>query len=97
MMALTVMMTFYLVGVWHGTTSNFMVFGLLQGLGVVISATFAKAMKNYFGKDRYKRLEKHLSIHWASVFLCFHFTCVTFMVLNNSLAEVTGSLATFLL
>jgi len=96
MMALAVMITFYLVGAWHGTTSNFIVFGLLQGAGVVVSSAFGKALRRRLGGDKYKRLNAQPVIHWASVFLCFHFTCATFMVLNNSAEEITNALATFL-
>ena len=95
-MALAVMVTFYLVGAWHGTTENFVVFGLLQGVGVVVSAAFGRSMRRRLGKAGMAQFESRPLVRWTSVFLCFHFTCATFMLLNNSIEEVVTALAAFL-
>lgn len=96
MMALAVMITFFLVGAWHGTTSNFIAFGLLQGGGVVTASSFGRWLKRRLGAERNKALENHQGVRWASVFVCFHFTCATFLTLNNSIDEIIGSLGVFL-
>jgi len=57
MMALTVMITFYLVGAWHGTTLNFVAFGLMQGAGVVVSASFERTLRRMLGKPGMKALD----------------------------------------
>jgi len=96
MMAIAVLVTFYLVGAWHGTTSNYVVFGLLQGVGVIVSSAFAKELRRRYGNARCKQWGKLPTVRWASVFLCFHFICATLIVLNNSLQETVGSLGIFL-
>ncbi len=96
MMAITVLVTFYLVGAWHGTTTNFIIFGLLQGVGVVVSAGFGRWLKRRIGRDRYKTFDAHQGLHWLAIALCFNFTCATFLLLNNTLDEVVRSLLAFL-
>jgi D-alanyl-lipoteichoic acid acyltransferase DltB (MBOAT superfamily) len=48
--------TFFLVGVWHGRTSVFMFFGLLQGFGVSGNKLYQILMTEWLGKKRYKQL-----------------------------------------
>lgn len=48
--------TFFLVGVWHGRTSVFVFFGLLQGLGVSGNKLYQILMSRWLGKKGYKRL-----------------------------------------
>ncbi len=96
MMAVAVMAAFFLIGVWHGPTSNFIVFGLLQGTGVVISASFESMLRRTIGKNQLKSLDDHILFHAASIFVTFNFTCLTFLLLDNSLEDVVLSLGTFL-
>jgi D-alanyl-lipoteichoic acid acyltransferase DltB (MBOAT superfamily) len=48
--------TFFLVGVWHGQTSVFIFFGVLQGLGVSATKLYQVLMAKWVGKKRYKAL-----------------------------------------
>ncbi len=48
--------TFFLVGVWHGQTSVFMFFGVLQGLGVSVTKLYQILMAKNLGRKRYKTL-----------------------------------------
>jgi D-alanyl-lipoteichoic acid acyltransferase DltB (MBOAT superfamily) len=50
--------TFMLVGVWHGQTTAFLVFGVLQGLGVVVNKLHQVAMTRLLGRKRYGALAK---------------------------------------
>lgn len=96
MLVVTVLVTFYLVGLWHGPTWNFITFGLLQGTGVVISAGFGRWLKRRVGKESYAAIEANQKLRWLAVFLCFNFTCATFLFLNNSVEDIVGSLQVFL-
>ena len=46
--------TFFLVGVWHGRTSEFAVFGVLQGGGVAINKLWQLALIRAMGRKGYK-------------------------------------------
>jgi D-alanyl-lipoteichoic acid acyltransferase DltB (MBOAT superfamily) len=58
--------TFLIMGVWHGTTSVFVVYGLLMGAGASINKLWQVMITKRLGKKRYKMLsEKTLSIYFA--------------------------------
>lgn len=48
--------TFFLVGIWHGRTSEFLVYGLLQGGGVSINKLWQVMLAQFMGRKRYKAL-----------------------------------------
>lgn len=48
--------TFFLVGAWHGTTSEFLFFGLLQGGGVAVNKLYQVFMAGRLGKKGYRAL-----------------------------------------
>jgi alginate O-acetyltransferase complex protein AlgI len=48
--------TFFLIGVWHGRTSAFVFFGVLQGAGVAINKLWQLKLTGAFGRTRYRAL-----------------------------------------
>lgn len=46
--------TFFLVGVWHGQTSEFLVFGILQGGGVAVNKLYQLKMVDWLGRKGYR-------------------------------------------
>lgn len=48
--------TFFLVGIWHGATSAFMVCGLFLGLGASLNQLFRATLRNRLGKKRFNAL-----------------------------------------
>jgi D-alanyl-lipoteichoic acid acyltransferase DltB (MBOAT superfamily) len=50
--------TWFLVGVWHGRTSEFLFFGFLQGFGVATNKLCQILMSRALGKKRYRELTK---------------------------------------
>jgi alginate O-acetyltransferase complex protein AlgI len=48
--------TFFLLGLWHGRTSEFLVFGLLQGGGVSANKLWQIAMAKLLGRKPYRQL-----------------------------------------
>ena len=48
--------TFFLVGVWHGRTSEFIFFGVLQGGGVAINKLWQLGITRTLGRKGYKAL-----------------------------------------
>ena len=57
--------TFFLVGVWHGRTSEFVIFGVLQGAGVALNKLWQIGMARALGRKRYKGVAKN------SVYIAF--------------------------
>lgn len=46
--------TFFLIGLWHGQTSEFAVFGVVLGLGVSVNKLFQVGMGMWLGRRRYR-------------------------------------------
>jgi len=51
--------TFFLIGVWHGRTSEFIFFGLLTGGGMSINKLWQLGMTRALGRKRYRELGKN--------------------------------------
>jgi alginate O-acetyltransferase complex protein AlgI len=51
--------TFFLVGVWHGRTSEFVFFGILQGGGMAINKLWQLGLARAMGRKGYKELAKN--------------------------------------
>ena len=51
--------TFFLVGIWHGRTSEFALFGVLQGGGVAMNKLWQINLTRVLGRKRYKQLTAH--------------------------------------
>jgi len=52
--------TFFLVGIWHGRTSEFVIFGLLTGGGISINKLWQLGLTSAMGRKRYKALANNL-------------------------------------
>jgi D-alanyl-lipoteichoic acid acyltransferase DltB (MBOAT superfamily) len=48
--------TFFLIGIWHGRTSEYVVFGVLQGGGVAANKLWQVWLTSRLGRKRYKAL-----------------------------------------
>jgi alginate O-acetyltransferase complex protein AlgI len=51
--------TFFLIGVWHGRTSEYIVFGILQGGGVAINKLWQLWLTRKLGRKPYKELARN--------------------------------------
>src|SRR5580704_9768141 len=74
-------MTFFLVGAWHGQTSSFLFFGVLQGLGVSINKIYEIFLTARIGRKGVKALNAngfYLAISRGLTFTWFTFTLLWF-------------------
>lgn len=73
--------TFFLVGAWHGRTSAFLFFGVLQGLGVSMNKLYQIVMDASLGRRRTKVLASNIfyvAVCRGLTFTWFAFTCAWF-------------------
>jgi D-alanyl-lipoteichoic acid acyltransferase DltB (MBOAT superfamily) len=72
-------LTFFLIGLWHGQTSEFIFFGFLLGMGISVNKLFQIEMAKAIGKKQYKTL----SNMWLYQAVCrgFTFTFFSFSLL----------------
>ena len=95
MMVIAVLVAFYVVGIWHGTTLNYLVFGLLQGGGVIVSAAFENGRKRLLGTAKARELNKTVWFQGVSILVTLHFTCATFLLLNDHPDRLVEALGLF--
>ena len=84
--------TFFLVGIWHGRTSIFVVFGLLQGLGVSGNKLYQILIARWLGKKRYRALAGNPLYHALArglTFTWFAFSLIFFWA-NWGQVDVLG-------
>ena len=55
--------TFFLVGLWHGQTSEFLFFGFLQGGGVAVNKLYQVLLQQRLGRKGYRTLAEHSLYH----------------------------------
>jgi D-alanyl-lipoteichoic acid acyltransferase DltB (MBOAT superfamily) len=73
--------TFFLVGLWHGQTSAFIFFGVLQGLGVSLTKLYQVLMAKWIGHKQYRQMSSHWLYDVATrglTFTWFTFTLLWF-------------------
>jgi alginate O-acetyltransferase complex protein AlgI len=73
--------TFFLVGAWHGVTSAFLFFGVLQGLGVSMNKLYQIALVARLGRKRVKALISngvYVAVCRGLTFTWFAFTLIWF-------------------
>lgn len=88
-------MTFFLIGVWHGRTSEFIFFGLLQGGGVAINKSWQVVLTNLLGRKRYSSLAGnpvYISFARGLTFSWFAFTLFWFWGSWNELRVAFGTI-----
>jgi alginate O-acetyltransferase complex protein AlgI len=51
--------TFLLMGIWHGSTAVFVIYGLLMGLGASINKLWQVGLTSSLGKKKYRTLQDH--------------------------------------
>lgn len=73
--------TFFLVGLWHGQTSEFVFFGLLQGGGVATNKLYQVLLQDRLGAKRYRELARqplYVALARGLTFTWFAFTLLWF-------------------
>ncbi len=79
--------TFLIAGIWHGTNLNYLVYGLLEGLGVVLSSVYSNRLKKKYGKKGFKEYEKKTGVKifehvWTCAYVCLSFSFVGYDVIG---------------
>lgn len=72
-------MSLFLAGVWHGSTTNFAIFGLIHGLGAMAVQIYADLFKWCFGRAAYQRYLKNEWIRRIAIIVTFHYVCFSLL------------------
>jgi D-alanyl-lipoteichoic acid acyltransferase DltB (MBOAT superfamily) len=93
--AFAMFVTFFLVGAWHGQTTAFLFYGVLQGLGVSANALYQTFMTKRLGKAAYARFRENMfyrNVARGLTFTWFSFTLLWFWSDWDKLAESSAQL-----
>jgi D-alanyl-lipoteichoic acid acyltransferase DltB (MBOAT superfamily) len=88
--------TFFLIGVWHGRTSEYIVFGILQGGGVAINKLWQLWLTRILGRKRYKNLATnaiYFSFSRGLTFSWFAFTMFWFWANWKQIGTIFSAIA----
>jgi alginate O-acetyltransferase complex protein AlgI len=69
----------FLAGVWHGSTINWVVFGILNGIGVGAVKLWELAIIRARGRKGHKEYLKNPRIRLAAIFVNLNFACLTYL------------------
>jgi D-alanyl-lipoteichoic acid acyltransferase DltB (MBOAT superfamily) len=86
-----IFITFFLVGVWHGRTSEFLFFGSLTGFGVAANLLYQIVLEKQMGRKRYRALTSnalYIAICRGLTFTWFTFTLLWFWSNWGQLREI---------
>lgn len=83
---LSVLLTFLIVGLWHGTDPGFAVFGLLHGLGVLAVGPYQALLRRLLGEQGLAAYEDSRVLRVVRTAACYHYLCVTMLFFERPLS-----------
>lgn len=95
MLAFSIVTTFLVVGAWHGTSLNFIVFGVLHAGGILVTGLYDQILKNTLNRNARRAWHNNPVVHGASVFICFHYVAATILLFPNSTGDLIEALSQF--
>jgi D-alanyl-lipoteichoic acid acyltransferase DltB (MBOAT superfamily) len=78
-MAMAVMVTMLVTGLWHGTTFSFVLFGVVHGLYLVVFRTYEHVALAALGRSGLRQLRASRVWLVASTIVTFHFTATAYI------------------
>jgi D-alanyl-lipoteichoic acid acyltransferase DltB (MBOAT superfamily) len=81
--AVTIMVVFLLVGVWHGAGWNYAAYGAAHAIGVASNHYYTVELRKWLGKERFAAYNKSRVIHAIAVALTFAFAAGTLFLFAN--------------
>lgn len=75
---ISLFLTFTIAGIWHGTTLNYVLYGICQGAGLVVATIYKEKIKKKLGKERFKKYQKNKWIAAVEICITWMYICLTF-------------------
>jgi len=89
-MILVSLFSFILMGVWHGSSPSFALFGLIHGLGVVGTNLYADWLRRILGKERFRDYGRNVWIRGTAVVLCQSYVVLSFLPFQYDRIELAA-------
>lgn len=92
--AVSIMVVFVLIGLWHGLAGHYLAFGVMHAVGVVATHYYTLWLKRRLGRDRFKAYNANPWIRAAAVGVTFAYVTASFLLFANTFAEIRAMVAT---
>jgi membrane protein involved in D-alanine export len=86
--ALTIVVVFLLIGVWHGVGWHFAAFGAAHALGVAVNHYYTIGLKKWLGREGFKAYNLNPWIHAGAVALTFCYCAASLFLFANTFPEM---------
>ncbi|WP_029247010.1 MBOAT family O-acyltransferase [Schlesneria paludicola] len=81
--ALTILVVFLLVGIWHGVGWNYAAFGVAHAAGLIAHHYYTIYLKKWLGRERFAAYNRNRAIHAVSVALTFSYVSACLFLFAN--------------
>ena len=86
--AFSSVVVFLVVGIWHGVGWNFVIFGLLQGIGLAACHYYTVFLKRSLGKAGYAAYQANMPLRVVATTITFLYFSVSLFFFANTLDEM---------
>ena len=86
--AAALMISFLGVGIWHGKGLNFLIFGALQGLGLVTVHYYTVWLKKRLGREKFSKYRKNKAIAAIATVMTFAYFSATLFFFANTFQDM---------
>jgi D-alanyl-lipoteichoic acid acyltransferase DltB (MBOAT superfamily) len=86
--AVSIVISFVLIGIWHGSGLNFFLFGLMQGIGVATVFLWTMYLKRRLGAKRFNVVRDHPWIRLVSVGTTYCFFAASLVLWANPMDQL---------
>lgn len=76
--------TFLVIGVWHGLALNYIIFGLIHAVGIIVNQYYTIWMKAKLGPSRYKIYNQNRLVNAIATVSTFMYVTIAFAFFANS-------------
>jgi D-alanyl-lipoteichoic acid acyltransferase DltB (MBOAT superfamily) len=78
---------FFLAGLWHGSTWNFVVYGFLNGAGVAAAKLWESILVQWRGRSGLRAYLRSPAVRTVAVAITFHYVCFTLFFFPGNLGQ----------
>lgn len=82
--AVSIVVVFLLIGIWHGVGIHYAIFGLIHAVGVASNHYYTVFLKKKLGKERYRRYNENPFINATAMVLTFLYVAGSLAVFANN-------------
>ena len=80
-----IFLALFITGIWHGTTSGFVVFGLLNGIGAAVNRAYGDFLKAVLGRRGLERYLASRVIRCLAIVATFHYVCLCHLAFASTI------------